>query len=232
MCIRDSTDDGPAVEQLLTRGQAVHARAVLEYAAAHAPHAEAGVRLAVLMLALRAARAGTGNITGQELTGWLHGDAERVLEQLVAACWLSLPGTVADVMASRPEHPAAVTIPTLLPDQPRPFTFGKIHRARISGWAQKVVGDRKIRKKKLGPATRLLALHTAAHTRPDGSIGRPEDGGLCLKQAAAFCTLASDEVGEHAELLVAADWLTEADTTEGRLHGRLTERVLPLSGLL
>ncbi|MFE7951576.1 hypothetical protein [Streptomyces sp. NPDC057426] len=224
--------DGPVVERLLTRQQAVHARTVLDYVAAHAPHPEAEVRLAVLMLALRAARAGTGNITGQDLTGWLQGDAERVLHQLVAADWLRLPGTVAEVLASRPEDPTAFTVPTLLPEQPRPFDFGKANRSRISGWAQKVVGDRKIRKKKLGATTRLLALYTAAHTRPDGRLGRTEDGGLHLDQVAACCTLPPEKVAEHAELLVAADWLTEADTTQGRLRGQLAERILPLGGLL
>ncbi|MGW7086604.1 hypothetical protein ACWGH2_24325 [Streptomyces sp. NPDC054871] len=224
--------DGPVVERLLTRGQAAHARTVLEYVAAHAPQPEAEVRLAVLMLTLRAARAGHGNITGQDLTGWLQDDAEPVLQQLVVADWLRLPGTVADVMASRSEDPTAITVPTLLPDQPRPFTFGKNNRARISGWAQKVVGDRKLRKKKLGATTRLLALYTAAHSRPDGRLGRPEDGGLPLDQAAPFCALAPDKVSEHADLLVTADWLTGADTAQGLLQGQLTERVLPLSGLL
>ncbi|MFB7090923.1 hypothetical protein [Streptomyces sp. NPDC056296] len=224
--------DGPVVERLLTRQQAVHARTVLDYAAIHAPHPEAEVRLAVLMLTLRAARAGTGNITGQDLTGWLQGDAERVLQQLVTAHWLRLPGNAADVMASRSEDPTAITVPTLLPERPRPFAFGKTTRARISGWAQKVVGDRKIRKKKAGAATRLLALYTAAHTRPDGRLGHAEDGGLDLDRAAAFCALSPGQVAEHAELLVVADWLTEADTAGGRLRGQLTERVLPLSGLL
>ena len=83
------------------------ARAVLDHVAAHAPHPEAEVRLAVLMLTLRAARAGTGNVTGQDLTGWLQGDAERVVQRLVTDGWLSLPGTVAEVMASRPEDLAA-----------------------------------------------------------------------------------------------------------------------------
>ncbi len=224
--------DQPVVERLLTRTQAVHARTVLDYAAAHAPYPEAEVRLAVLMLTLRAARAGTGNITGQDLTGWLQGDAERVLQQLVAADWLRLPGTLAEVMASRSEDPTALTVPALLPEQPRSFTFGKTTRARISGWAQKVVGDRKIRKKKATAATRLLALYTAAHTRPDGRLGPAEDSGLPLDQVAAFCALPPEEVAEHAELLVAADWLTETDTAGGRLRGQLTERVLPLSGLL
>ncbi|MEV5082815.1 hypothetical protein AB0K74_29665 [Streptomyces sp. NPDC056159] len=204
----------------------------LDYAAAHAPHPEAEVRLAVLMLTLRAARAGTANVTRQDLTGWLQGDAERVLQQLVTAGWLRLPGTVADVLASRPEDPTTVTIPTLLPTQPRPFAFGKTTHSRISGWAQKAVGDRKIRKKKLGAATRLLALYTAAHARPDGRLGHPEGGGLHLEKAAAFCTLPPEQIAEHAELLITADWLTEADTTGGRLRGQLTERILPLGGLL
>jgi hypothetical protein len=225
-------DDGPVVERLLTRQQAVHARAVLDYVQAHTPRPEAEVRLAVLMLTLRSSRAGTGNVTGQDLTGWLQGDAERVLQQLVDADWLHLPGTVAEVMASRPEDPVAVTVPTLLPDQPRPFTFGKTTRARISGWAQKVVGDRKIRKKKATAAARLLALYTAAHTRPDGRLGHAEQGGLHLEEAAAFCALPPGQVTEHAELLVAADWLAEADTAADRLRGQLTERVLPLGGLL
>ncbi|MFD8111047.1 MULTISPECIES: hypothetical protein [Streptomyces griseus group] len=57
----------------------------------------------------------------------------------------------------------------------------------------------------MGAATRLLALYTAAHTGPDGRLGHPEDSGLRLDQVSAFCALPPDDV---------------------------TERVLPLSGLL
>ncbi|MFD7666013.1 hypothetical protein [Streptomyces sp. NPDC059788] len=227
-----TADGGPAVERLLTRAQAGHARTVLDYTAVHAPHRQAEVHLTVLMLALRAARDGIGNVTGQDLTGWLHDDAEPVLERLVAADWLRLPGTVAEALASRPEDATAFTVPALLPAQPRPFAFGKITRSRLSGWAQKVLGDRKIRKKKLGAPTRLLALYTAAHTRPDGRLGSAEDDGLDLDRAAAFCALHPDQIPEHAGLLVGADWLTEADTTAGCLRGRLAERVRPLGGLL
>jgi hypothetical protein len=224
--------DGPLVEYLLTPGQAAHAREVLDYAAAHAPHPSAQARLAVLMLALRAARAGTGNITGQDLTGWLGSDAEQVLEQLVDSGWLQLPGTVTEAMASRPEDPTAFTVPQLLPDQPRRLDFGKTTRSRISGWAQKVTGDRKLRKKKAGPATRLLALYTAAHTRPDGHLGHPRETGVDLARAAAFATLTVDQVAEHVDVLVSADWLTDTTIRDGRLSGRLTERVLPLGGRL
>lgn len=225
-------DDGQVVERLLTRQQAVQVRAVLDYARDHAPCPEPGVRLAVLLLALRAARAGTGNVTGQDLGGWLQNDAEQVLERLVEADWLRLPGTVAEVMTSRPENPTAFTVPTLLPEMPRPFAFGKANRSRISGWAQKAVGDRKLRKKKAAPATRLLALYTAAHARPDGHLGPTEDGGLPLDQVAAFCALTPEEVIGQVELLLAADWLAEADMAGGTLRGRLSARVLPLGGLL
>ncbi|WP_236653599.1 hypothetical protein [Streptacidiphilus melanogenes] len=224
--------DGPVVERLLTAGQAAHARDVLDYAAAHAPGPQPEVRLAVLLLALRAARAGAGNVNGQDLAGWLGGDAAQVLDQMVDTDWLRLPGTVQEVMASRPEDPAALTVPSLLPDQPRLLGFGKATRSKISGWAQKVVGDRKMRKKKAGVQTKLLALYTAAHTRPDGHLGRDQGSGLGLAQAAAFCALPEDGIAEHVDVLVAADWLTDATARDGRLPGRLTERVLPLGGLL
>ncbi|MEU9640640.1 hypothetical protein [Streptomyces sp. NPDC048188] len=229
--------EGPAIERLLTRGQGVHARNVLEHVRARSPLPGADARLAVLMLTLRAARAGTGNVTGQDLGGWLASDAEQVLQELVDAGWLVLPEevTAENVLLSRPEEPTRVTVPTLIPTQPRPFFFGKVTRARLSGWAQKVVGDRKLRKKKAGPATRLLAVYTAAHSRPDGRLaGAGEDGdGIALDSAASFCGLRPEDVAEHAGLLVAADWLVEdVDTAGERLRGRLAERVLPLSGLL
>ncbi|MBP0462198.1 hypothetical protein, partial [Streptomyces montanisoli] len=230
--MHDNRAGGPA-GALLTRTQAEHARTVLGLLGALAPHHEPPVHLAVLMLTLRAARAGIGNVTGQDLGGWLQGDAERVLDALVAAGWMRMPCTASEALEARPEDPTAVTVPTLLPDGPRPFVLGKVTRARISGWAQKVVNDRKLRKKKSPPATRLLALHTAAHSRPDGGLGPAEDDGLDLAEAAAFCALPPEEVAKHVERLLSADWLAEAAVTEdGRLRGRLSDRVLHLSGLL
>ncbi|WP_308119175.1 hypothetical protein [Streptomyces sp. JJ38] len=226
------TNGEPPVARLLTGQQPDHARAVLDHVRTEAPLAEPEAHLAVLMLTLRAARRGTANVTGQDLTGWLRDDAERVLEQLAETGWLHLPTTVPEILASRPEDPTALTIPSLLPDGPRPLTLGKTTRSRISGWAQKTVGDRKIRKKKLPAAARLLALYTAAHTGPDGHLGRPEDEGLSLDQVAAFCALTPEQVTEHADLLVTADWLAQAETADGRLRGGLTERALPLGALL
>ncbi|WP_030906731.1 hypothetical protein [Streptomyces sp. NRRL F-5126] len=221
-----------AAPRLLTRTQAEHARTVLGHLGALAPGHEPPVHLAVLMLTLRAARAGIGNVTGQDLGGWLQGDAERVLDALVAAGWMRMPCTAAEALDARPEDPTAVTVPTLLPDGQRPFTLGKVTRARISGWAQKVVNDRKLRKKKSPPAARLLAVYTAAHTRVDGGLGHAEDDGLDLAEAAAFCAVPPEEVAEHVERLLTADWLSEGSAEEGRLRGRLSDRVLHLSALL
>lgn len=75
-------------------------------------------------------------------------------------------------------------------------------------------------------------MYTAAHARPDDRLGRAEDGGLHLDQAAAFTALPPEEIAEHAGLLITADWLAEADTAGDRLRGQLAERVLPLGGLL
>ncbi|MET9253367.1 hypothetical protein [Streptomyces sp. NPDC003717] len=226
--------DGPAVERLLTRTQAGQARGVLEYVRTNAPLPEPEARLAVLMLTLRAARAGVGNVTGQDLEGWLQGEAARVLRQLADAGWLRLPDGVSadDALSARPETPVQITVPALLAAESRPLSLGKVTRSRISGWAQRAVGDRKLRKKKAGPATRLLAVYTAAHSRPDGRLGGDEEDGLPLAPAASFCALRPEDIAEHTELLITAGWLTEANTDGARLRGHLAERVLPLSGLL
>ncbi|WP_265584259.1 hypothetical protein [Streptomyces acidicola] len=41
-----------------------------------------------------------------------------------------------------------------------------------------------------------------------------------LDQVSAFYSLPSEQVAEHASLLVAADWLAEAVTAEDRLRAR------------
>ncbi|MGW4806363.1 hypothetical protein [Kitasatospora sp. NPDC004272] len=125
-------------------------------------------------------------------------------------------------------------MPSLLPHTPYLLTFGMTTRPKISGWAQKTIGGRKLCKKKPGAATHLLALCTAAHshpdghTHPDGRLGHGQDGAISLDAAAAFCAVPPEYLAEHADLLIAADRLTEADTADSRLRGRLAERVWPL----
>ncbi|MGJ3558465.1 hypothetical protein ACR6C2_03965 [Streptomyces sp. INA 01156] len=223
--------DGPVVERLLTRQQAVHARTVLGHVQDHAPHPEAEVHLAVLLLTLRAARAGTG--TSPDRTS---PPGCRVMPSERWNNWSPPTGCACPVPSPRcwppgrephrghRPHTAARTAPPVRLRQDHPLEdlrSGPESRGRPEGPQEET-----------GAATRLLALYSAAHTRPDGRLGHAEDGGLHLDRAAAFCALPPEEITGHVELLIAADWLAEADTTGGRLRGQLTERVLPLGGLL
>ncbi|WP_424860229.1 hypothetical protein [Streptomyces sp. MMS24-I29] len=121
-------NDGPAVTRVLTvPTQWEHARSVLAYAADHSPLPSPEARLLVLMLTLRTAHTGTGNLVGQDLTALGLTDPEDLVEQLTGCGWLRLPGTAGDLLASRPENPTPVTVPSLAPhgDGTGPFTFGK-----------------------------------------------------------------------------------------------------------
>ncbi|MFG2885673.1 hypothetical protein ACGFYV_25845 [Streptomyces sp. NPDC048297] len=149
--------DGPAVSRPLSvPTQGDHARSVLTHVADHTPLPGPEARLLVLMLTLRTAHTGTGNLVGQDLTTLGLTDPEDLVEKLTGCGWLTLPGTAADLLASRPENPTSITVPSLVPheDKAGPFTFGKKMRAKLSGWAQKVISDKKLRKAKATAGTR------------------------------------------------------------------------------
>lgn len=218
-----------AVARVLPRpNQWEYARAVLDYVRDHAPVPGPEGRLLVLMLTLRTARSGSGNVTGQDLTGWPLGDAEQVLHKVVETGWLQLPGTVADLLASGSDNPTPVIVPSLLDDSRGPFGFGKSMRAKLSGWAQKAVGERKLRKKKLPAAARLLALACAAHCSADGRLG-PFGRGLEVETLARLCAVDATELGALVEQLINAEWLTDVSVTDRHVTGRLCERVLAFS---
>ncbi|GGV70796.1 hypothetical protein GCM10010277_82120 [Streptomyces longisporoflavus] len=68
--------------------------------------------------------------------------------------------------------------------------------------------------------------------RPRTQFGLYSEGiGLPPDQAAAFTAVRPDQSPSTPTCSSAADWLTEADSNQGQLRGRLAERVLPLSGL-
>lgn len=136
---------GPAVARLLTVAtQWEHARSVLAHVADHSPLPGPEARLLVVMLTLRTAHTGTGNLVGQDVTALGLTDPEDLVEKLTSCGWLTLPGTAGDLLASRPENPTPVTVPSLAPreDGTGPFTFGKKTRPKLSGWAQKIVSDK------------------------------------------------------------------------------------------
>ncbi|MFJ2738411.1 hypothetical protein ACIO3O_01960 [Streptomyces sp. NPDC087440] len=217
------------IERVLTSpNHWTHARTVLAHVRDNSPVPGPEARLLILLLTLRSARTGSGNVTGQDVNGWPLGDPEQVLQDLVDSGWIQLPSTVQDLLTSAPEDPTAILVPTLVPAPGTvgPFGFGKVARTKLSGWAQKGVGDRKLRKKKTPAATRLLALACAAHSSGDGSLGSGGEG-LEAAELAAFCAIDSSQLAEHLDQLVAFDWLAEASLSEGRVTGRLSERVLP-----
>ncbi|GKQ34736.1 hypothetical protein [Streptomyces sp. A012304] len=223
--------DGPALSHLLTAPtQGDHARSVLAYVADHSPLPGSEARLLTLMLTLRTARKGTGNLVGQDLNALGLTDPEDLVEKLTGCGWLTLPGTAGDLLASRPENPTPITIPSLVPrdGDAGPFTFGKKMRPKLSGWAQKVISDKKLRKAKATAGTRLLALTLATQTDAAGRLG-PGGQGIALHALTAWVPIAAGELQHLVDQLTTADWLAEAALTDTQLRGQLTERVLPLT---
>ncbi|MFK0239112.1 hypothetical protein [Streptomyces vinaceus] len=55
----------------------------------------------LLMLTLRTAHTGIGNLVGQDLVGLGLGEPEDLIEKLTDCGWLSLPGTASDLLASK-----------------------------------------------------------------------------------------------------------------------------------
>ncbi|MFE4874877.1 hypothetical protein [Streptomyces sp. NPDC056682] len=115
------------------------------------------------------------------------------MEQLTGCGWLSVPATVDDLLASRPEDPTPtpIAIPSLLPDgdRPGPFTFGKKTRPKPSGWVQKVVADKQLRKSKATAGARLFALVLATQASTEGHLG-PCGQSLALEPLASLCAAA------------------------------------------
>ncbi|MEU6499496.1 hypothetical protein ABZ895_08065 [Streptomyces californicus] len=223
--------DGPAVARLLTaQAQWDHARAVLAYVAAHVPLPGPEARLLTLMLTLRTAQSGVGNLVGQDIRGLPLPEPEHLVGQLVECGWLELSGTVEELMDSRPESPTRISVPSLIPtdDDPGPFTFGRKMRPRLSGWAQRVVGEKKLRKTKSGADARLLALALATQVSVDAQLG-PEGEGIDLDSLATWCAVTPDELPALVDRMTATGWLEEAEISDGLLTGSLSERVLPFS---
>jgi hypothetical protein len=220
-----------AVARVLTGpNQWAHARAVLAYVRDHAPVPGPEGRLLTLLLTLRTASRGSGNVTGLDVNGLPLGDAEQLLEGFVDAGWLRLPGTAGDLLASTSENPTCIIVPSLLPhgDGRGPFDFGKAMRAKLSGWTQKAIGERTLRKKKAPAAVRLLALACAAHSSTDGRLG-PFGRGLEAEALAGLCAVDSSRLGNLVEQLTAVEWLTDVSVSGTHVSGQLSGRVLALS---
>ncbi|MEU3950443.1 hypothetical protein [Streptomyces sp. NPDC029526] len=222
----------PAVARVLTSpAQWDHARSVLAHVAQHSPLPGPDARLLTLMLTLRAAHSGQGNIVGQDVSSLGLTGPEELVEQLTGCGWLRLPGTVDDLFASRPENPTPITVPSLLPgpDGSGPFAFGRKLRPKLSGWAQRVISDKKLRKAKATSAVRLLALQLATRTDAEGHLDAGGQG-IPLAAVSAWVATDADALQPMVDLLVRAGWLTDdAVLSDTHLAGRVGERVLPFT---
>lgn len=158
---------------LLTPGQGEDARKLLSYVAA-LPLASVDAQLLAVVVAIRAARSGVGNLTGTDLRSLRLEDPERALAELAVAGW-QVPG---DLVGGDQDKPVGIVVPDLAPGRDGAMPLGKGTRSRVSGWTMRTRMAKPV--KKTAPATRLAALFLAAHSSSElvGEIP-PQLPGAC-----------------------------------------------------
>ncbi|MFJ6385916.1 hypothetical protein ACIQI7_38670 [Kitasatospora sp. NPDC092039] len=115
-------------------------------------------QLLAVVVAVRAARDGVGNLTGTDVSALRLADARGSVDALRAVGW-----QVDDVLLDGdPTAPVAVTVPDLAPRADHPLPFGKTMRSRVSGWTTRTLTAKPL--KKLPPTARLTGLFLAAHS--------------------------------------------------------------------
>ncbi|MET8676112.1 hypothetical protein ABZW18_00520 [Streptomyces sp. NPDC004647] len=142
---------------LLSSQQGEAARTLLNYVVSLGlPGPDA--QLVAVVVAIRAARGGVGNLTGTDLSALRLGDARRAVDALRALGW-QMDDALFD---GDPATPLPITVPGLSEAADHPLTFGKNVRSRVSGWTTRVLSAKPV--KKLPPAARLAGLFLAAHS--------------------------------------------------------------------
>ncbi|MEU2025047.1 hypothetical protein ABZ565_23315 [Streptomyces sp. NPDC016469] len=162
-----SAGDGAAASSppfLLTPRQGEGARALLSYVAG-LPLESVDARLLAVVVAIRAARTGAGNLTGTDLRSLRLEDPEGALAELTSAGW-EVPGRL---IGGEPDVPYAIVVPDMAPGPGRALPLGKDARSRVSGWSMRTRLAKPVRKG--APAVRLAALFLAAHCS-DELVGR------------------------------------------------------------
>ncbi|GAB7036052.1 hypothetical protein JCM4914_75130 [Streptomyces platensis subsp. malvinus] len=145
-----------ALPFLLTPQQGDAARRLLNYVVS-LPLTGADAQLLASVIATRAARNGTGNITGQDLGSLRLADAENAVATLSSLGW-QFTGDLLDADA---ETPVAVTVPNLAQELP----VSKTAQSRVSGWTTRTLAAKPV--KKTSPPAQLAALFLAAHSSND-----------------------------------------------------------------
>ncbi|MFJ2875527.1 MULTISPECIES: hypothetical protein [unclassified Streptomyces] len=142
---------------LLTSRQGEAARTLLSYACSLAlPGPDA--QLVAVVVAIRAARGGVGNLTGADLSALRLGDAREAVDALRSLGW-----QIGDALFDEdPATPVPITVPDLTRTDDHPLPFEKNVRSRVSGWTTRALSAKPV--KKLPPAARLAGLFLAAHS--------------------------------------------------------------------
>ncbi|MFG2407622.1 hypothetical protein ACGFR8_25465 [Streptomyces brevispora] len=145
---------------LLTPRQGEAARALLSYVV-ELPLVSVDAQLLAVVVAIRAARGGIGNLTGTDLRSLRLENPEQAVAELAVAGW-QVPGSL---IGGDPDKPAGIVVPELAPGPGHPMPLGKGTRSRVSGWAMRTRVAKPVRK--TTPAARLAALFLAAHSAAD-----------------------------------------------------------------
>ncbi|MFF4484558.1 hypothetical protein ACH4TQ_49250 [Streptomyces sp. NPDC021218] len=143
---------------LLTAQQGEAARTLLSYVASLSlPGPDA--QLLAVVVAIRAARGGVGNLTGADLSALRLGDPPEAVDALRSLGW-KMDDAIFDGDPVAP--PVPVTVPDLARETDHPLPFGNNMRSRVSGWTTRTLSAKPV--KKLPPAARLVGLFLAAHS--------------------------------------------------------------------
>lgn len=158
----------PPTAFLLTARQGEAARQLLSYVAS-LPLEGADAQLLAVVVAIRAARGGTGNLTGQDLRSLRLADAEGAVAAVGALGWQAR----GDLIGGNPDVPVGITVPELVGVSDRRLPFAKLTRSRVSGWTNRTMTSKPARK--TSAAARLAALFLAAHAPADHHADLPAD---------------------------------------------------------
>ncbi|MEK8142224.1 hypothetical protein NKH18_05925 [Streptomyces sp. M10(2022)] len=181
------------------------ARSLLAYVAA-LPLEDPDAQLLAVVVSIRAARGGVGNLTGTDLRALRLADTDGAVAALTALGWQS----AGELLLADPQTPVGVSVPDLADTVDRTLPFGKAMRSKVSGWSTRTAAAKPLRK--TSATMRLAALFLAAHGSSDCHRDLPAD------------------LPEHCRAvlpdLVDKGFLAELDGDRYRLH----EAVSHLSG--
>ncbi|MER5551916.1 hypothetical protein ABT001_09565 [Streptomyces sp. NPDC002793] len=140
-------------------------------------------RLLAAVVAIRAARSGIGNLTGQDVRSLRLADPEGAVTAFGALGWQGQEALLGEDLVT----PVGVTVPDLGGHPDARLPFGKVMRSRVSGWTVRTLSAKPV--KKTSTAARLAALFLAAHGPADeyGTLPAllPEECGAALPELLA-----------------------------------------------